>query len=82
MKLTKEQIKIAKAACKAAGTNPKVVTDEIGNGFWADKCGGSFEGYLTYITTPFISDGTTERMLLQSKTDYANGLYGASKFRR
>ena len=82
MTLTKEQIKIAKAACKAAGTNPKVVTAEIGNGFWADKCGGTFEGYIAYITTPFVSDGTIDKMLLQGKTDYANGIYGAAKFRR
>jgi len=82
MTLTPEQIKIAKAACKAAGIDTKVVTKEIGNGFWIEKCGGTFEGYLTYITTPFVSDNSTEKMLLQGKTDYANGIYGASKFRR
>lgn len=82
MTLTAEQIKIAKAACKAAGTNPKLVTKEIGNGFWAEKCGGTFDGYLAYITAAYVSDNSTEKMLLQGKTDYANGLYGACKFRR
>ena len=82
MTLTKEQMKIARSECRKAGINPKLVTSFIGDGFWADKCGSSFEGYLANITTPYVSDGSLDRMLLQSKIDYANRLAGASKLRR
>ncbi len=48
MKLSKEQIKIAKKFFKDNGLNPKDVRSELGQGFWLDECKGTFEGYLNY----------------------------------
>lgn len=63
MKLTKEQIKIAKQFCKDNGLDPKQVAKEMGNGFWLEECKGSLEGYLNYLKTN-TNDGSRLRQIL------------------
>lgn len=79
MTLTKEQIKIAKTTCKEAGLNPKMVTGQIGAGFWAEKCNSTFEGYVNWIKNGAICNPSNlQEVMDKSLRDYRAGRYGAS----
>ena len=81
MNFTAAQIKFAKEICKQNGINPKVVTKSVGYGFWIDRCGGTFEGYIRYIATPYVGTGVIDRILMQNAIDTANRNFGAEKLR-
>ena len=80
MTLTPEQVKEARKFCKANGINPKEVSKELGNGFWDDKCNGTFEGYLQYM----LNDNSNGSILLAglreaAKTSHVNAMYNELK---
>lgn len=80
MTLTSEQIKTAKRICKENGLNPKVISKELGQGFWAEECKSSFEGYMIWILVDSNKfDGSiTRRIFAQSTANYRNGKSGLS----
>ena len=80
MTLTPEQIKIAKKACKENGVDPKSVEKQLGNGFWADTCKSSFEGYIAFLIGHKANTESWIKMMNQSHANIMNGRAGASHF--
>ena len=80
MTLTSEQIKTAKTICKENGLNPKAVSKELGNGFWAEQCKSSFEVYIFWLLVESNKyDGSiANKIMLQSTMNYRNGKSGLS----
>lgn len=77
MTLTKEQIKIAKQFIKDNNICDKV-EKEIGNGFWADKCGGTFEGYLSFLANHTVDTKAWINTFAASHARIMSGKAGAS----
>ena len=74
MKLSKEQIKIAKNLMTSVGQNPKNLHTEVSNAFYQEECNGTFEGYLSWLVNYKTDVASWLQMSERSHQNIMSGL--------